>query len=107
MQKLVYTHHQNYCSWILNWWYTLLAGDIEEFPGLDPIPAYSTQIDQITHEVKINMTAKNKLKGNGFIKPLCKSDDANEDIVVIIGSGYIYVLNQFNIFLDYKFLPMD
>lgn len=75
-----------YCPWH-GACFNAKTGDIEEFPGIDPIPAYATQIDQTTNEIKINLTANNKQKGNSFTKPLSKSDDANENIVVIIGSG--------------------
>jgi len=87
----------------------LSLGDIEEFPGLDPIPAYPIQIDQTTNEVKINITPKNKQKGNDVIKPLCKSDDANEDIVLIIGSGHIYlsISQNLSFFLSSKVFLND
>ena len=87
---------------ILNLFYWSFSGDIEEFPGIDPIPAYATQIDQTTNEIKINLTANNKQKGNSFTKPLSKSDDANENIVVIIGSGALRLKSIRSIFKSLK-----
>ena len=64
-------------------------GDIEEFPALNPIPTYRAKIDQITNEVKITLSSQ-LMKQNNIFRPLCKSDDSNQDIVVIIGSGKNY-----------------
>lgn len=66
--------------------YTL--GDIEEFPGLDPIPVYPVKVDPTTGEVEVTIKKNQMLsKNHGIQKPLCKASAENKEIVVIIGSG--------------------
>ena len=64
----------------------LLAGDIEEFPALDPIPSFPVTVDGTTNEVKLTIS-KDFLSNKSTSKMLCKRDENNDNVVVIIGSG--------------------
>ena len=63
------------------------AGDIEEFPALDPIPRYPVRIDSTTNEVKISFPKNPLVQGDHAHKALRQRDKTNENVVLIIGSG--------------------
>jgi hypothetical protein len=66
-------------------------GDIEEFPALDPIPVYPVNVDPDTDEVKVTIRTNSGSNNQGCQKTLCRTSEDSTEIVVIIGSGSLFV----------------
>lgn len=62
----------------------LVAGDIEDFPGLDSIPKYDIEVAEGQVRVKAN---KPLLASGKRTKTMAKRDPENPSIYVIIGGG--------------------
>ena len=57
---------------------------------MDPIPTYPVRVDPVTCEVKVKISPNKMLhEFHGVTKPLCKADEGNNEVVVIVGSGKI------------------
>lgn len=67
----------------------ITKGDIEEYPALDPVPVYPINIDPVTDEVKITISARvfATMNHHSNQKPLCKASESSNEVVLIIGSG--------------------
>ncbi|XP_031621817.1 apoptosis-inducing factor 3 isoform X2 [Contarinia nasturtii] len=64
--------------------FNIHTGDIEDFPGQDPIPCYKVSVDQ----GKVRVRAKRSdLQANKRVKDMVKRDPNNDTTFIVIGGG--------------------